>query len=115
MKRLNFSRKTRPTCRLTLQALEDRAVPATFTVANTNDDGVGSLRAAVATANTTPGADTITFTINVDTISLTTGEIGINDAVTISGPGALAVTANHLSRVFDTVGAPAGTPISISG
>ena len=31
-----------------LEALEDRTVPSTFTVLNTNDTGAGSLREAVA-------------------------------------------------------------------
>src|SRR5215468_11146099 len=34
-----------------LEALEDRTLPSTFTVLNTNDSGPGSLRAAVAAIN----------------------------------------------------------------
>jgi hypothetical protein len=36
---------------------------ATYTVTNTNDSGVGSLRQAIISANTNPGPDTITFSI----------------------------------------------------
>jgi hypothetical protein len=36
--------------RLVLEALEDRTVPSTFTVTNTNDSGAGSLRDAIAQA-----------------------------------------------------------------
>jgi len=47
---------------------------ATFTVINTNNDGAGSLRAAIESANSSPGPDTINFSISgcgpVCTISL---------------------------------------------
>jgi hypothetical protein len=46
-----------------LVALEDRTTPATFTVLNTNDAGLGSLRQAILDANATPGYDTIAFAI----------------------------------------------------
>jgi parallel beta-helix repeat protein len=39
------------------------AQAATFTVTNTNDSGPGSLRQAIADANSSPGADTIAFNI----------------------------------------------------
>ena len=40
---------------LRLDALEDRAVPSTFTVLNLADSGAGSLRQAVLDANAHPG------------------------------------------------------------
>src|SRR5262249_39691603 len=46
---------------LRLEALEDRAVPSTFTVTNLTDHDPGSLRAAILAANANPGADTIQF------------------------------------------------------
>ncbi|MBN9517994.1 hypothetical protein J0H58_05665, partial [bacterium] len=60
--------------RPTLECLEDRANPATFTVQNLNDAGAGSLRDAVDLANLTPGADTIVFAPAVQggTVNLTT-------------------------------------------
>ena len=50
--------------RLMLQALEGRAVPATFNVTNANDAGAGSLRQAIADANAAAGADTVAFDTN---------------------------------------------------
>src|SRR5262249_13241877 len=49
----------RPAARLSLEPLEDRAVPSTFSVDNLADSGPGSLRQAVLDANATPGADVI--------------------------------------------------------
>ena len=60
-----------------------------FPVSNTNNAGVGSLRAAVLAANGSAGADTISFNAGVSgEITLTTGEIPITDDLTITGPGA---------------------------
>ena len=73
---------------------------ATITVMNTNDNGSGSLRAAIDSAQ---DGDTISFDVSVTgTITLTSGELLVNKSVTISGPGAnmLAVDANHASRVL---------------
>jgi len=84
-------------------AAAQSADAATFTVTSNADTGPGSLRAAVASANTTPGADTITFDAAVTgTIGLTTGEIAIEDALTITGPGAatLSVSGSNASRIF---------------
>src|SRR5262249_13201064 len=50
---LSFARTTRKraaAARLGVEPLEDRAVPATFTVWNLADAGAGSLRAAVTAA-----------------------------------------------------------------
>ncbi len=79
---------------------------STFTVSNTSDSGVGSLRQAIADANSAPGTDTITFDAAVfDTpkaITLTSGELAISDSVTITGPGVnvLTISGNISSRVF---------------
>jgi hypothetical protein len=74
---------------------------ATFTVINTNDSGPGSLRQAIAGA--APG-DTIDFNLSgcPCTITLTSGELVINKPLTISGPGARALSINgaNASRVF---------------
>jgi CSLREA domain-containing protein len=72
------------------------------TISNTNDDGVGSLRRAVLCAP--PGA-TLTFSpalVN-QTITLTTGEIAINKALTIDGSNApnIKISGNNASRAFN--------------
>src|SRR5262245_37118596 len=61
--------------RLQVEMLEDRAVPATFTVLNTLDSGAGSLRQAIVNANSSPGADTIAF-----------------NTVALTGPGVQSIT-----------------------
>jgi hypothetical protein len=82
------------------------AQAATFTVTNTNNSGVGSLRSTIVSANFTPGADTIDFDPVVfatpQTIVLSTGQMTISDDLTINGPGAglLTIDANFASRVF---------------
>src|SRR5262249_16794937 len=71
-----------------VEGLEDRLAPATFSVTNVNNGGAGSLRAAIASANSTAGADTITFAIpgaGVKTINLTSALPTITQAVTIDG------------------------------
>ena len=75
------------------------AVPAhaaTFTVNSLLDDGDGgntTLREAIASANSTPGADTINFSVTGD-IQLTAGRLGIFDDVTITGPGPEQLTVH---------------------
>lgn len=85
-----------------LEGLEDRTVPSTLTVTNTLDSGAGSLRAAIQAAKS---GDTILFgsSLNGQTITLTSGELAISKGLDIKGPGAdkLAISGNHVSRVFD--------------
>src|SRR5262245_6844950 len=114
------SRKASSRPRLALEALEDRAVPATFTVLNTNDSGTDSLRQAILDATATAGDDTIVFgdgtaiggtdftDTTPDTITLTGGQLdltnsGPGNAITIQGAGAdlLSISGNHASRVFE--------------
>src|SRR5438067_2764441 len=73
-----------------------------ITVTNTNDSGPGSLRQALADVN---DGDTINFAVT-GTIGLTSGELLVNKAITISGPGAenLAVNGNAKSGVFHVTG-----------
>jgi hypothetical protein len=82
----------------------------TITVTNTNDSGPGSLRQALADSN---DGDTITFAVT-GTIGLTSGELLVDNSITISGPGVgnLAVNGNAKSRVLHI--AP-GTTATISG
>ena len=95
-----------------LEAFEDRTLLSTFTVANLNDSGTGSLRAAVAAASS---GDTIAFARGLrGTITLTSGELLVTDSVTVSGPGAnvLSVSGNNASRVFEVA---SGQNVTISG
>jgi hypothetical protein len=76
---------------------------ATYTVTNTSDAGLGSLRQAVLNANANPGADIIVFDSSVSgTISLISGEMAIADSVTINGPGpeTLSIDAAGASDIF---------------
>jgi hypothetical protein len=80
------------------------AVPAVqaASVANTNDNGPGSLRQAIADA--APGE-----TINVGVkgvITLTSGELVVGKDLTINGPGAngLNISGGKSSRVFNITG-----------
>src|SRR5207244_10399705 len=58
---------------LRTERLEDRTMPAIFTVANLADSGPGSLRAAISSANLSAGADTIQFGV--------TGQINVLTAL----------------------------------
>jgi len=101
-----------------LKQLEDRTVPALFTVTNTNNDLAGSLRQAIIDSNALAGADTIDFAGGVvGTITLTTGEMAVTDNLTISGPGAsvLKIDGNSASRVFNIDKANVQLKVNISG
>ena len=76
---------------------------ATVTVTTTADSGAGSLRSAIAAAS---AGDTIDFAVAGPAIILTSGELVINQDLTIQGPGAanLAISGNHSSRVFNLNG-----------
>lgn len=83
-------------CALILLTFSAQA--ATYTVTTTADSGAGSLRDAVATANSTPDDDTINFSIpagdpnctagGICTITLRTGELVVNAA---SASGKLSI------------------------
>ena len=70
-------------------SLEDRVVPAMFTVSNILDTGAGSLRAAITAANVDALADTImfdaTFAATSRNIVLTSGALAITNQVVIMG------------------------------
>src|SRR5262249_4114078 len=64
-----------------------QVVAPLFTVTNTNDKGIGSLRWVLLNANANPGPDTVTFAIGsgVQTISPASALPTITGAVTIDG------------------------------
>ena len=78
---------------------------ASFTVTNTNDSGIGSLRKAIEDANANPGSDTISFSLGPGShdILLTSGQLFISDDLTINGPGqfVLTINGNNTGRVFE--------------
>jgi hypothetical protein len=94
--------------RLSVEALDDRVLPSTFTVGNLSDSGPGSLRQAVLDANANSGADLIRFApaARDGTITLTSGQLSITDDLTIDGPGVhrLTISGNDASRVFSVSG-----------
>src|SRR5215213_2920922 len=60
-----------------------QAKAAVFTVNNLNDDGAGSLRQAIISANTSAGADQIQVNAGVGTINLVSPLPVITDTVSI--------------------------------
>jgi trimeric autotransporter adhesin len=86
--------RTPRSSRLDMVRLEDRTAPAVFTVTTTQDNGnnttptAGSLRAAILSANSTAGADTINFNITgggVQTILPPNALPALTESVTIDG------------------------------
>jgi hypothetical protein len=86
-----------------------------ITVVNTNDSGPGSLRQALAVVN---DGDTINFdsALNGQVINLTSGELVINNNITIAGPGAYLLTisrsSSNLFRIFHVM---PGRAVTIEG
>ena len=97
-----------------LDVLEDRTLLSTLLVKSAADDGsAGTLRTVLAAAH---NGDTIQFAHALDgqTITLTQGQLVVNQSVTIAGPGAseLAISGNAASRLFE-IGS--GAKVTISG
>src|SRR5437899_604004 len=84
-----MSRRTHPFRRhLRLQSLERRAIPATFTVTNVGDSGIGSFRQAILDANSHAGMDIIAFSISgtgIHTITPASEFPPITDPLFING------------------------------
>jgi hypothetical protein len=96
-----------------LEPLEDRRCPSTITVTSTADSGVGTLRDALAKA---VNGDTVDFASALDgqAIILTSGQLNIQSAISIVGPGAnlLSISANSKSLILQNI---AIGPVSVSG
>lgn len=97
----------RRAARLGLEVLEDRAVPAVFTVntlADTidNNPNVTSLREAVRAANARDGADEVQFATKLEgAVILTSGRIRITSPLIIAAPDLNEVTVVGLnSKAF---------------
>jgi hypothetical protein len=85
--------------------LEDRTVLSVLTVLNNADSGDGSLRAAIAAAQS---GDTIVFDprLAYQTITLSSGPLALSSNLTIDGLGAnqLAISGNSASQLFTLSG-----------
>ncbi len=116
--------------RLELLGLEERVVPATFSVINNSDSGAGSLRDAITLANTTAGDDTIDFNFAAGsspyTITLASALPSIVDAsstvgagtagtVTITGLGASSLIIDANKGNFSIFTISTGGDLTISG
>lgn len=89
---------------------------ATFTVANLADSGPGSLRQAVLDANSAAGADAVEFAPGLTgTITITSGQIQISDALVVDGPGSSSLTVSGAGqfRIF-YVQSPNAAPIHVT-
>ncbi len=93
----------------------------TFTVTNGNDSGPGSLRQAIADAETMPGDDTIVFAIGfTGPVELTTAELLITTTISIGGPngGQISIERSNArrgrSRFGYSTSRPPGTSRSAS-
>jgi len=103
------------------------SIAVTFTVTNLNDSGDGSLRAAIIASNTSAGVDDeIVFMVGLTgAIPTDAGadnvfseEMAITEDVTITGPGANAITidAQMVDRIFNIDdGSDPDIVVSISG
>ncbi len=89
------------------------AEAATVNVANCNDSGAGSLRAAIALASS---GDVVSFSVTCSAASPITldSTLSINQAITIDGPGAasLVISGNNTVEPLSVAG---GVAASISG
>jgi len=84
-----------------MEPLEQRLVFSTFTVTSLNDAGTGTLRAAIASANGTPGSNTINYQLGLigTKTMLTSGVLEITGGnLVINGPGDETVTLDAAGK-----------------
>src|SRR4051812_35563469 len=115
---LSDTKRVAPRRRPRIEVLEDRLVPATFTVTTPLDivnpnDGKVSLREAITRANHHAGADTIVLPARIYKISRSgadntnaAGDFDVAGSTLFQGAGAGAtvIDAHQLDRVFDVLG-----------
>jgi hypothetical protein len=120
MLRAPSRRRSRSPRRLLLEVLEARTVLSTITVTTLADDGTGSLRAAIAQANTAPDLDTIEFAPTVTgQITLLSALPDLTSNIIMTGPGASALDVTRSDatntpefRIFHVI---EGANVAISG
>ncbi len=105
---------------ISVERLERRCLLATLTVANTDDAGVGSLRAAIERANLDPARDTIVFDPAASgAIALSIALPDLAADVALIGPGSSKLTVARSVAAgtpeFRIFTVSAGTEVEISG
>lgn len=89
---------------------------ATFTVSSPADSGPGSLRQAILDANAAPGSDDVIFQSGFTGTIFLSSSFSISDSITISGPGAAALSVDgNGNRIFDVDGGLGTIAVSIRG
>jgi predicted outer membrane repeat protein len=119
-RRRSWSVRRQPSPKLGIEALEDRVVPATITVTNLSDSGVGTLRAAIEQADLSTAQNTITFAPALTgTITLLSALPDISANADLDGPGATVITVARSAALgtpdFRIFTVPADTEVAISG
>jgi len=107
-------RRSLPFVRPSFEVLEDRVVPATFTVTSGSDAGPGSFRQAVLDANATPDADDIAFAAGVTTVGLTGPRVDITAPLAIRGAGPAATAVARTGGTGGLLNIPAGVAVQLS-
>jgi hypothetical protein len=109
-----------PSCRLTVEGLESRQTPTTLTVLSPGDSGPGSLRQAIADANTLAGDDRIVFDPGVSgAITLLSALPELSSNIDIEGPGAGVLTVQRSAAAgtpaFRILSVPQGATVTVAG
>jgi len=118
--RRSWAVRHRPSRKWEIEALEDRVVPATITVTNLGDSGIGTLRAAIEQANVDSTPDTISFAPAVTgEINLMTALPDLSADITIAGPGPTVLTVARSAAAgspeFRVLTVPSGAEVAVSG
>ena len=99
---------------LLAHALAAPASALVYVVTNTNDSGAGSLRAAIASANASLGADEITFSLAGCPCAITlASSLLVSESLTITGPGASNLAVDGAGAVQVLRATPAA-PLTVS-